>query len=47
MDNRTALILAIVIAAFVAFDAFYLDWGVTVGVGKMLERVIEWMAFWR
>lgn len=47
MDNRTALGLALAILALFLADAFYFDWGLPAQIGKLLERVIEWMAVWR
>ena len=35
-----------IVAVFVA-DYLFLGWGLPAQIGKLLERVIEWMAVWR
>lgn len=47
MNNKVALVLAILIAGLFAADAFYLDWNLPVFLGKKLSELSQWLAFWR
>lgn len=47
MDNKTALVLAIVILAVFAADHFYFEWGLLVFLGQKLAGLINWLAIWR
>ena len=46
MTNSLALALAVAIAALVAAD-LWLDWQGHVAVGRRLDALVAWLAFWR
>ena len=46
MTNRIALILALAIAALVAFD-LALGFGVTLFLARRFLALLDWLAFWR
>lgn len=47
MTNRIALWLGLAILALFLADALVLGWGLPVIIGRLLIRLIDWMAFWR
>jgi len=47
MTNTIAFWLALVIAAVFAADLLYFDWDLHIILGRLVLRVIEWVAFWR
>lgn len=47
MTNRIAFGLALLIAAFFGYDAYAMDWQMTVFLGRKGLELIEWLAFWR
>lgn len=47
MDNRTALILGVLVVGFFAADLMFLDWNAHLFVGKKFVVLVDKMAFWR
>ena len=47
MTNSIAIFLALVLAAFFAFDGLQQDWEMTQFIMRKLMGVIEYLAFWR
>jgi len=47
MTNRIAIGLAVVIAGFLALDAWAFGGSLTVFLGRKGLELIEWIAFWR
>lgn len=47
MDNKTALVLAVLIISVVAADLLYFSWDLHIFLGRQLLRIVEWLAFWR
>jgi len=47
MDNRTALILGLLILGFFALDRFYLGWESHIFLGQEFLKLTDKMAFWR
>lgn len=47
MDNKTALVLAVVIIAIAAADLLYFHWDLHIFLSKKLELLVEYLAFWR
>lgn len=47
MTNTLAFWLALLIAGVFAADLFYFDWDLHIVLGRLVLRVIEWVAFWR
>ncbi|MCC6007106.1 MAG: glyceraldehyde-3-phosphate dehydrogenase [Rhodobacteraceae bacterium] len=47
MDNRTALVLAVVLVAAAVADAVFNDADVLLFLARQIIRLSEWMAFWR
>ena len=47
MTNSIAIGLAILIAAFLAYDALAMDWEMSVFLGRKGMALIEYLAFWR
>ena len=47
MTNTIAFWLALIIAGVFAADLFYFDWDLHIVLGRLILRVIEWVAFWR
>ena len=46
MTNTLALILMALILAAIGLDLM-LGSGITIGAGRMMVRLVNWMAFWR
>lgn len=46
MTNTLALILMALILAAMGLDLM-LGTGITIGAGRMMVRLVDWMAFWR
>lgn len=47
MDNKTALILGVLVVGFFAADLLYLGWDTHLFIGRKLVVLIDRMAFWR
>jgi len=47
MDNKTALVLAIIILAALAGDQIFLGGEMRLQVAEKFVLLIEWVAFWR
>lgn len=47
MTNKIAIVLAVLVIAVFAVDAYAFGGNLPVFLGKELMRVIEWVAFWR
>ena len=47
MTNRLALGLLIVVAGFLALDAWALRWETSLFLARQGLDLIEWLAFWR
>jgi hypothetical protein len=47
VDNRSALVLAVVLVAAAVVDAVFNDADVLLFLARQIMRLSEWMAFWR
>ena len=47
MDNYTAFFLALILVIVAAVDGVFFDWALTLGIGHLLVRLSNWLAFWR
>lgn len=47
MTNRIAIWLALFIVAVFAADLLFLGVDLHIVLGRLLLRVLEWLAFWR
>ncbi len=47
LTNTIAIILALLLVAFFAYDGWQMDWAMTVFLGRKGLEFIEWLAFWR
>lgn len=47
MTDRLALILFCLVLGFLALDHWVLGWGTPLFLGRKLDSLIEWLAFWR
>lgn len=47
MSNATAIGVALCIVMLMAADQLYLGWDLHIRIGRWLEALIEWLAFWR
>ena len=47
MTDRIALVLGLLIASGIAFDAVFHDLSNTVFLARKFAELIEWVAFWR
>jgi len=47
MDNKTALVIALMILALLGADQLWLHWGIISFVFEKLTELIDSIAFWR
>ena len=47
MNNAVAIAIALSILALLAADQMILGWDLHIVLGRRLEDLIAWMAFWR
>lgn len=47
MTNTIAIWILILIAAFVAVDAAFFAWDLSLFLGRKFADLLWWMAFWR
>ncbi|MBZ0130141.1 MAG: hypothetical protein K8F59_13595 [Rhodobacteraceae bacterium] len=47
MDNKTALVLALMIIALFVVDQAYLGWDIHLFLAREFLRLVDWVAFWR
>ena len=47
MTNGLAILLAICIAGFLAFDATVHDWELSLSLARRFTDLLNWLAFWR
>ncbi|WP_343082146.1 hypothetical protein [Ostreiculturibacter nitratireducens] len=47
MTNRIAIWIVALVAAIFLLDYFLLGWGLLLVLGRILDRLVEWLAFWR
>ena len=47
MTNQLALILGFILVAIIAADLLVFGWDLHIFLGRKLDSLIEWMAFWR
>jgi len=47
MTNTIALWLILALIALFAADYLFLGWDLPVTIGRLLLRLLDWLAFWR
>ncbi len=47
MDNKTALVIALLILALLGADQLWLHWGIITFTFEKLTELIDSIAFWR
>lgn len=47
MTNQLAIILGLIILVALGLDYYYADWANTIFLGRKLNDLIEYLAFWR
>lgn len=47
MNTGTAILLAGVIAVFLAVDATLYDWDLSLALARRFAGLLNWLAFWR
>lgn len=47
MTNSISIWLGLLILGFLGVDYFYLDWQMSIFLGRKLLAMIEYIAFWR
>jgi hypothetical protein len=47
MTNGLAIFLGICIAGFLAVDALFYDWALSLNLARRFADLLGWLAFWR